>query len=107
MHEHHFIENIIKNIPNKDNINSVEIEVGELAGIEPVHLKEHLEEHTGWKVKCIAKNSRVTCSCGFDGKPRILQRLHDLVIYECPDCGNNVDVKEGSEIKIIKVFYKD
>jgi Zn finger protein HypA/HybF involved in hydrogenase expression len=107
MHEHIFIENIIKQVPNRGNVISVEIELGELVGIDSEHLKEHLISNTGWKVLVNVKKSKVKCSCGFIGEANILQRLHDLVIYECPECGNDdVEVLEGKDIKIGKIRYK-
>ncbi len=106
MHEHHFIENIIKQIPNHENVEIVEIEVGDLAGIEPEHLKEHLEEHTGWQVFCKVVKSKVECSCKYKGEARVLQRLHNMVIYDCPNCNNEPEVLEGKDIKIGKITYK-
>lgn len=50
MHEHSFIQAIVSGIENKENVMGIVIEVGELAGIEAGHLKEHLVEETGWKV---------------------------------------------------------
>lgn len=106
MHEHHFIENIIKQIPNKENVISIEIELGELVGIEPEHLKEHLSQHTSWKVSVIVKKAKVKCLCGYVGEPNIIQRLHDIVIFDCPNCGGEPKVLEGNEIRILKVVYK-
>ena len=105
MHEHSFIQAIIGNIENKDSVKKVEIEVGELAGIDAPHLAEHLVEDTGWEVKTSECKAVVSCDCGFDGSPRILERLHDMVIFDCPDCGEIPQVKEGKDIKIIKVVY--
>ena len=107
MHEHHFIENIISQIPDRDKVISVEIELGDLVGIEAEHLKEHLVEHTGWKVDVKVIKNKIKCDCGYTGEANILQRLHDLVIFECPECGNDeVIVLEGKDIKIGKVVYK-
>jgi len=107
MHEHTFIQSIIEQVPNNDNVTSVEIELGELVGIEKEHLKEHLAEHTGWIVNVSVKKSKIKCPCGYIGESKILQRLHDLVIYECPQCGNdNIEVLEGKDIKILRVVYK-
>jgi Zn finger protein HypA/HybF involved in hydrogenase expression len=107
MHEHHFIQNIIKDIPNKEKVKEVEIELGELVGIEEKHLKEHLEDETGWDIRIIEKKSKIRCLCGYSGPAKIIQRLHDMVIYECPNCGmTEVEVLEGDKIKILKVVYK-
>lgn len=108
MHEHHFIQNIIKQVPNKEKVSGIALDVGELVGIEHHHLNEHLVAETGWKVSTMEIKSSVECSCGYKGRARIKQRLHDLVIYDCPKCGNLPDkVLKGKDIKIARVIYKD
>ena len=105
MHEHSFIEAILSQIENKDKVKSIVIEVGELAGIEAKHLKEHLQEQVDWDVEVINVESDVKCNCGYQGRANIRQRLHDLVIFNCPKCGNSVEVLKGKDIKILKVVY--
>jgi Zn finger protein HypA/HybF involved in hydrogenase expression len=107
MHEHHFIQKIIEPIENKENVTALELEVGDLVGILPDHLKEHLVDETGWNVIIFKKPSKVKCSCGYLGEANILQRLHDLVIFDCPKCGGEPEVFEGKDIKILKVGYRD
>ena len=106
MHEHTFIQSIIEQVPEREKVVSIEIELGELAGIEAGHLKEHLSEETGWKVEVKIIKSKIKCPCGYAGEAKVLQRLHDIVIYECPSCENdNVNILEGKDIKIDKVRY--
>ncbi|MEM0465366.1 MAG: hypothetical protein QXW97_01540 [Candidatus Pacearchaeota archaeon] len=105
MHEHHFIQNIINQVPNKDKVISIDIELGELVGIDSHHLKEHLFDETSWNVSVFLKKSKVKCNCGYIGEPRIIQRLHDFVIFDCPLCGGEPLVLEGNEIKILRVTY--
>jgi len=106
MHEHTFIEAIIRNIKDKDNVEKIVLEVGELAGIEPEHLKEHLQEKFDWDVEVSKKEALVKCECGVEDRPKILQKLHDLVIFECPKCGQSPKIVEGKDIKILKVIYQ-
>ena len=106
MHEHSFIEAIIHPIKDKENVVKVLLEVGELAGIEAEHLKEHLMEKTGWEVKVKKVESFVECGCGYEGRAKIRERLHDMVIFECPECGDIPEVIDGKNIKIINVYYK-
>jgi len=107
MHEHSFINAIIKDIPDKDNVTGVVIELGELVGIESGHLKEHLEEITKWDVEVQNKPSKIKCECGYEGQAEIKQRLHDLVVFSCPECSVlNPHILEGKDIKILKVIYK-
>ena len=107
MHEHSFTESIIKDIKDQDKVIGISIELGDLVGIEKEHLKEHLGEHTGWDVEINTKKSKVKCDCGYEGEAKIRERLHDLVIFECPECGNLPEVLEGKNIKIVKVVYNE
>lgn len=107
MHEHSFIQKIIEQVPEKEKVIEIEIELGELVGIEPEHLKKHLIDETNWNIKITTIKSKIKCSCGYSGQAKILQRLHDIVIYECPMCKNDIlEVLEGKDIKITKVIYK-
>lgn len=106
MHEYSFIQAIISNVENKDDVCGISVEVGELAGIDAPHLEKHLIEETGWEVDCVQKYSCVKCECGYEGSPKIRERLHDMVIFECPECGNIPKILEGKDIKIIKVKHK-
>ena len=108
MHEHSFVQSIIKQVPYSDNktVKKIILEVGDLVGIEPEHLKEHMEEETGWEVVVEKKKSSVKCNCGYQGEAKIDQRLHDLVIFSCPSCDKMIpEVWEGKDIKIKKVLY--
>jgi Zn finger protein HypA/HybF involved in hydrogenase expression len=106
MHEHSFIQAIIGNVEDPEKAKEVDIEVGELAGITADHLKEHLLEKVNWVVDTRTREARVKCSCGFEGRPNILERLHDMVIFECPECNEIPEVVEGDSIKILRVLYE-
>lgn len=107
MHEHSFIEAILKDVEDLDRVEGLVIEVGELAGIEADHLREHMKEGRNFEVEVSTKESKVKCECGFDGRARVLERLHDFVVFDCPQCGGTPSVLEGDEIKIKKVVYSD
>jgi Zn finger protein HypA/HybF involved in hydrogenase expression len=102
-HEHSFIQAIIANVKDKDKVKAIEVEVGDLAGIEPGHLAGHLKEETGWDVSTSVRKSKVRCACGYDGEAKVRERLHDMVIFECPKCGEIPEVMEGKDIKITKI----
>ena|SRR3989338_5614087 len=106
MHEHIFIKNILENIPDKDNVIAIELELGELVEIEKEHLKEHLENEVPWKIIIKEIPSKIKCSCGYVGKANIIEKLHDIVLFECPLCKNDPEVLEGKVIKIKKITYK-
>ena len=107
MHEHSFIEAILENVEDRGNVKKIVLEVGELVGIGGGHLREHILERFGdWDVEVLEKESLVRCECRFEGRAKVLERLHDLVIFECPKCGEVPEVLEGDVIKIIKIVYK-
>jgi Zn finger protein HypA/HybF involved in hydrogenase expression len=105
MHEHTFIEAIVRNIKDREKVKGITLEVGELVGIEAEHLKEHLQEKFDWDIKVLKKDALVKCDCGFEGRPKILERLHDLVIFECPECAEVPEILKGKDIKILKIIY--
>lgn len=105
MHEHSFIQAIVGDIKDRENVKRIVLEVGELAGIEAGHLKEHMGEMFDWDVEVLGRESLVKCGCGFEGRARILERLHDLVVFECAECGGVPEVLEGKDIKILSIQY--
>jgi len=107
MHEQSFIQAVLRDVKDIDKVKKLVLEVGELAGIEGEHLRGHLKEGRDFEVEVLGKESRVRCECGFDGRARILERLHDFVVFDCPECGEVPEVLEGEDIKIVKIVYRD
>jgi len=105
MHETAFIKDIIEQVKDKQDVDYIELEVGELASISPEHLKEHIEAITGWNVVVKEMPSNVKCSCGYIGRANIKERAHDVLIYNCPNCGSLPNYAEGHEIKLKRVVY--
>lgn len=105
MHEHSFIEAILREVKDKENVERLVLEVGDLAGIDGDHLKGHIEEMYDFEVEVVDRKGFVSCECGFEGEPRILERMHDMVVIECPVCHDSPKVLEGKDIKILKVVY--
>lgn len=103
MHETKILKEIIRKAEEQGHVNSVSIEVGELAGIEAEHLKEHLEVMADWDVDTKTTEAKVRCDCGFKGRPKITMRGHDFVLFECPECGEVPEVVEGDDIKLKEV----
>jgi Zn finger protein HypA/HybF involved in hydrogenase expression len=105
MHEQSFIQAILRDIKDIEKVKKLILEVGELAGIEGKHLGDHLIEGRNFEVEILKKESFVKCECGFEGQARILERLHDLVIFDCPRCGEIPEIIDGKDIKIVKIIY--
>ena len=90
------------------NIVRIEIELGELSEItkdELYHGLRHIfKDHMDQEVDIIieVKQSLIRCNrCFYKGKANIIERGHELCIFNCPIC-NNFDVKviSGKDIKI-------
>jgi len=108
MHEHSFIDAILSNIEDKDEVIAIVLEAGELAGITAEHLKKHLKErYDYWDIKVEEKQSNIKCFCGYEGPANIRDRMHDFVVFDCPRCERiPEEVLEGQDIKIVKITYK-
>jgi len=63
-------------------------------------------EFGGMKFKVDFKESKVKCSCGYDGRAKISDRGHGYCLFCCPKCeksGKDLKVLEGGEIRIVEV----
>jgi Zn finger protein HypA/HybF involved in hydrogenase expression len=85
MHEHVYVDDIVKEAQKQGKVRAITIELGELAPITPEDLK-HALEVTGWAIKIFPKKGFVHCHCGFRGAPNITERGHDFVVFNCPKC---------------------
>ncbi|MFQ5406481.1 MAG: hypothetical protein ACE5DI_04990, partial [Candidatus Micrarchaeia archaeon] len=56
-----------------------------------------------WKIEVSQKNASVQCNCGFSGRPKITEKAHDLVLFECAKCGNTPKATSGNKIILKKV----
>jgi len=107
MHEQAIVNDIIYTARNQGDVLSISIEVGELAPIDANHLKKDIVERTHWSVHTYPKAAKVTCPCGYEGRPRIEQRHHDKVVYKCPKCGDLMPrIIEGDRIILKEVKVK-
>ena len=112
MHDIVFAKVILNNLDivrdKSKEIKEVHLEVGELSGIEPDHLIEHLNEQSKIIFKAVTKKSLIRCPCGYEGPAEIVEVLHDRVIWKCPWCDDPIEtmeVIEGDKIKILKIIY--
>jgi|TARA_Y100000310_G_scaffold345817_1_gene470420 Zn finger protein HypA/HybF involved in hydrogenase expression len=103
MHETIIAQKIIEDAKKHGEIKSAVIEVGEIAHITAKELKETLTDMVSWSITVTEKKAKVKCSCGYEGEPKIIERKHDLVYFECPECGKVPSVLEGSQIILKEV----
>lgn len=105
MHETAIAKSIINQAEKeakKRKVNSIEIDVGELAHLPAEELQQVLMAMTDWNVKINSIPAKIECSCGFTGNPVITERGHDFALYHCPKCENtkNIEIKSGKDIVI-------
>jgi Zn finger protein HypA/HybF involved in hydrogenase expression len=105
MHEITFAKSVIDEIKDKGNVESIEIEVGELAEVTAEDLKQAIETITGWKVRVKEMESKVKCKCGYIGRANIKEKGHDVIIYNCPKCSSLPKPIIGQDIKLKRVVY--
>ncbi len=89
------------------NITGITLHVGELANATPTQIKEGLAHLNDWDVTIIPVKAVVKCRCGHKGMPRVLERSHDFVFFECPVCGETPNVLEGDDIRLVSVEVND
>ena len=104
MHNHKIIQKIIEEAKRQGAEGKIVLEVGEISEFEGGEIAQEVEEHSGWDVEIISKESKIECSCGYSGRARILDRGHGYCIFDCPVCENKkVKILEGAEIKLMGV----
>ncbi len=103
MHETIIANKIIEEAKKHGKVKAISVEVGELAGIHDHDLEKTLKGMVKWDVKVSKKNATVRCSCGYKGRPKIVERGHDFVIFECPECKKIPKVVDGDEVILKEV----
>jgi len=99
MHETIIAGDIIKKAKEQGKVKSITVEVGDLGHLPAEELEETLKKMVDWKIKIIRKKAKVSCSCGFTGEPKIIDKKHDFTLFKCPKCGNIPEVAlEGKDI---------
>lgn len=94
-HESKVVENILKEV---GNAKKVKVLVGELSGYTVDEIKRALEP----RIECEVEEEKgiVKCECGFEGNPKILEKEHDFVFFECPKCSAIPEILKGKDIII-------
>ena len=87
MHEQAIAAKIISDAERHGEVESLVVEVGDLAHLPAEEMREVLEKMTDWEVEVVSCAAVVKCECGYEGAPKILHRGHDNNVYECLKCG--------------------
>jgi len=67
-----------------------------LSGYTAAEIKQAMEVRIPCEV--LDEESLVKCECGFEGRAKITFKEHDLVLFECPDCGKVPEILKGGDI---------
>ena len=64
------------------------------------------EDLANWQVNILKKKSVVKCKCGYKGRANIKERLHDIILFNCPKCNEIPEVISGDKIIIKSIEIK-
>ena len=106
MHETAIALDIIREAEKHGDVQKIYLEIGELSHVPGNELLDCLKRLVKWEIDSKERKSKVKCNCGFEGRPKILERGHDSFFIECPKCGKVPKLTDGSKIKILKVVVK-
>lgn len=107
MHEQVYVNDIVAAASKHGVVESIVVEVGELAPISAAELGESLR-FTGWKVTIVPKHGAVHCNCGFNGRPVITEKGHDYTMFHCPKCGAQFPrITDGKDILVKEILVKE
>ncbi|MBN1275603.1 hydrogenase maturation nickel metallochaperone HypA [Candidatus Woesearchaeota archaeon] len=83
----------------------VTVEVGEVAHLPASELRGVLAALLpGVEVVIEGKDARVSCACGFEGRPVLLEKGHDHNVFKCPACGAMMPrVLDGNDIVLVSI----
>jgi Zn finger protein HypA/HybF involved in hydrogenase expression len=107
MHGIHIANDIIAKAREQGKVTKAWIEIGEIANITIPELSKQMKGITGFDFEISEKKARVRCKCGYEGSPKILERQHDLVMIECPECSKTPEIVEGDKIILTEVEVED
>ncbi|MCD6227799.1 hydrogenase maturation nickel metallochaperone HypA [Candidatus Micrarchaeota archaeon] len=107
MHEIAIAKKVVDDVEKKvkgATVKSVYLILGELAPVTPEELRQGIAKFRGWTVNIKTEDAVVSCTCDYKGRPNIVERAHDIVVWECPVCKQYYpEVISGDSIKIEKV----
>ena len=107
MHEGFIAQRIIDKAKEQGDVKKITIEVGDLAHLPGEDLKAKLQEMVDWEIEIIRVPGLVECKCGYKGAPKILEKAHDLTLFECPQCGKvPFKILEGEDINLKDVVVE-
>lgn len=107
MHETKIAQDIIAQAKRRGNVKKAIIYCGALAHLPAHELQHVMEVMAPFAVEVKETPAKVSCSCGYEGEPKIEMHSHDLAIYFCPRCMRVPTVLEGTDIMLKEVVADD
>ncbi len=113
MHDQLYAEQIIREAESNSQerrIKTISLEVGDLAPLTAEQLEHAIRnQRPGWRVKIYPKDGKIRCDkCDYEGKPKITERLHETVVYECPICREDLpEILDGERIILKSIEVED
>ena len=86
MHEGFIAQELIDKAKEQGIVKKIVVEVGDLAHLPAEELEEALKKRVDWEIEIIKVPGLVECKCGYKGAPKILEKAHDITLFECPKC---------------------
>ncbi len=97
------VKQIIEKAKRKGDVKSILVEVGELSNVSAEEIEASIKEMVDWQVLVATKRSKVKCSCGYEGNPKILGKKAGMTLFVCPKCSGLPKVYEGKDIILKEV----
>lgn len=110
MHGQAIARDLLWKAQSKGDVKSIEVEVGDLSAVTVKELKDAvrlLAPQVSVKAKAI--KAIVKCpkrKCGYSGKPKVIEKMHGLVLFECPKCRAIPKIVQGGEVVLKKIVLK-
>ena len=108
MHEYSIVGRVIEEAKKQGSPKSVTVVIGDIAGITPEEFRHTFTHMAKWGLEIETEKASVRCNeCGFGGSPKIIARLHNQCLIECPQCGSRwLKVISGGNVYLKSVKVK-
>ncbi len=99
MHGIHIAAEIISKAKEQGKVKKAYIEIGQIANITKKDLEMQMKNAADFDFEMTETPAKVKCdACGYEGEPKVVERQHDVVIFQCPTCGVTPTVIEGDKV---------
>lgn len=108
MHETIICGKLVEEAKKYGKVLGVTIEAGELGPLSADEIEHSLSHLVDWDLDVTETPAEVRCGCGYEGRPRIVERGHDFVVFCCPVCKElSPSVVSGDQIILREVKVDD